>query len=717
MNRRRLVISSAILVLALIGLAIFVSRQRVRRHRVFRRAAPVQKAPAAIPPVEQWTETFSRLEPDDLVELLDAIERQHPDLYNRWSLGYLHARALIENDEDGSKKLAPFLAAGNPLRDLALYHQDTSASRQTLIFSYPDSVYRDEAIDEETEALTDPKALAEFAAKLFPSAPTERRRDLTAHLVEAELRAGNVAGALTRGFALLRGGTMDDPSDRVSRALDRPELVKGMNAEQLSMMGDALENHRHFDRAVAYLSLALRANPKKFDELQFEIGRSWFGDEKYAEARAAYERGANVTKDPKAKATFLFHASRAAQLMGDDVAGERLLTAAIAVPGKFPATTAAITQRIRTRVKQKRFAEAASDLALLRKIAPQDHALVEGSLAYALGNPSARRVTLNAVPPKLLTKSDAEEFGHWLGRGGRRPPEPPRADAVRPYDLPHFPLENPDRGELLMAMGLYDEAVDAIEKKWALTNNREALTRSLALNRAGAARKSIYAAEVLAKRGVSSPLLDELLYPRYFAEFVEEDAKKFGADPALVLAIMREESRFDPRAKSQAAARGLLQFIITTARDIGREVGLVDVDPEDLYDPRIVIRLGAKYVATLSKEFGGNPYRTVAAYNAGPKQVALWTRLQPAPGDEYFVSSINFDETKEYVRKVMKSYARYRRPSKFGVLIPTEMPKLREVWAPRRMSQRYARAVTYTCASRRSGNTTPPFTLGVTSLP
>src|SRR5436189_6272603 len=99
------------------------------------------------------------------------------------------------------------------------------------------------------------------------------------------------------------------------------------------------------------------------------------------------------------------------------------------------------------------------------------------------------------------------------------------------------------------------------------------------------------------------PVVQQLLYPRYFYNFVLEDAKKFGADPTLVLAIMREESRFNPRAKSEAAARGLLQFIITTARDIGREVGLVDLTPEDLYDPRVIIRLGARYVATLSKRF------------------------------------------------------------------------------------------------------------------
>ena len=211
-----------------------------------------------------------------------------------------------------------------------------------------------------------------------------------------------------------------------------------------------------------------------------------------------------------------------------------------------------------------------------------------------------------------------------------------------------------------MAMGLFDEAVDDLPKRYDL------LTRSLALNRGNASRESIREIEVFMSsvpRDYVPQLLPltvrELLYPRYFYDAIAEDAKKYGADPTLLLSIMREESRFDPRAKSEAAARGLLQFIITTANEIGREVGLIDVSPDDLYDPRVIIRLGAKYVSELSQKLGGNRYAVAAAYNAGPHQVALWTRLAPAPGDDCFFSSINFDETKQYVRKVMNSYERY----------------------------------------------------------
>src|SRR5437762_8029904 len=112
-------------------------------------------------------------------------------------------------------------------------------------------------------------------------------------------------------------------------------------------------------------------------------------------------------------------------------------------------------------------------------------------------------------------------------------------------------------------------------------------------------------------------LVRQLLYPRYFYDYIVDDAKHFGADPTLVLSIMREESRFNPRAKSAAAARGLLQFIITTARDVGKAIGLVQVSPEDLYDPKLVIQLGAKYIGDLLSQFERDGYKVAAAYNAG----------------------------------------------------------------------------------------------------
>ena len=64
-------------------------------------------------------------------------------------------------------------------------------------------------------------------------------------------------------------------------------------------------------------------------------------------------------------------------------------------------------------------------------------------------------------------------------------------------------------------------------------------------------------------------------------------------------------------------------------------------------------------VSLAQPQFGDNRYNAAAAYNAGPKQVALWTRMQAAQGNDYFLTAVNFDETKHYVRKVMNSYSKY----------------------------------------------------------
>jgi soluble lytic murein transglycosylase len=777
-------IGVTVVVLLAAVLAIVVVRQRAQRHRIFR-AAPAETRPkppsAELRSPNEWTEQFRELETSgrwsDLADLLGRIEKLNPNEYRSWSLAYLHARALIENNEpaDASAKLAPFLAPGNPFRDLAIYHQAeiddargehaaASRDRQTLIFAAPSSLYRDQAIDEESEHLSrsaNPKPLVDFATRLFPSASTSRRRDLTARIVESTLRAGDANGALTRGVALLQGSTLDDASDRVSRALDQPSLIARLNGAQLLLMGESMQNHRHFDRAVALLSAALRAMPQRREELTFAIGRSYFGNEQFTQAQQTYLRGAASTAVPKWKATFLWHAARAAQLQGDDRTGEQLMTQVIAIPGRFDATGPAVTQRIRTRLKQRRFAEAAADLAFVRKNWPRDHTLVEASLAYALGmlgagNNGAAVVTLNSIPRNLLDRFEPYEIDYWRARAleSSNPPaafaaylnvlratQPThfayfarqRLDApsmqpklqqalatrdaeaarliaagnwvvakqvvtdrillssanhveelkrlagiyqhlpeyanilnLQPEAFPRFPLTTTDRSSLLMAMGLFDEVADTIPHRYPLRPLKSALTQSLALNRGNASKESIFAIEVLMNsvpRDYVPELLPltvrQLLYPRYFYDYITDDAKSFGADPTLVLAIMREESRFNPRAKSEAAARGLLQFIITTARQIGRDVGLVDIDPEDLYDPRVIIRLGAKYISTLSKDFANDHYNVAASYNAGPKQTALWSRLAPAPGDDYFLSAINFDETKQYVRKVMNSYKRY----------------------------------------------------------
>ena len=209
---------------------------------------------------------------------------------------------------------------------------------------------------------------------------------------------------------------MDDAAEHAARTLDRPELRARLTPPQRVLLGTAMLNHRHFDRAVALLGSVPAS-----DDITFSIGRAYYGDEKFAQAQATYLRGAQQAKSAAMKTTFLWHAARAAQLQGNDAGAEQLMTQAIAVPARTASTGAALTQRLRTRLKQRRFAEAAADLAAMRKLFPKDHALVDASLAYAVGmlsagNAGACVVTLNAIPRNLLDKFDPYEIDYWRGR-------------------------------------------------------------------------------------------------------------------------------------------------------------------------------------------------------------------------------------------------------------------------------------------------------------
>jgi soluble lytic murein transglycosylase len=151
------------------------------------------------------------------------------------------------------------------------------------------------------------------------------------------------------------------------------------------------------------------------------------------------------------------------------------------------------------------------------------------------------------------------------------------------------------------------------------------------------------------------------LYPALYRETILREASRRKVDPRLVLAIMRQESGFRPGAKSMAAARGLLQLTIDTAMRYAAHVGLNNLRDEDLYRPETSILLGSEYLADLTRQFPDLPEAVAASYNGGEDNAARWVKRaggQRDPG--VFTAEVGFDETKNYVYKVMANYRAYR---------------------------------------------------------
>lgn len=121
----------------------------------------------------------------------------------------------------------------------------------------------------------------------------------------------------------------------------------------------------------------------------------------------------------------------------------------------------------------------------------------------------------------------------------------------------------------------------------------------------------------------------------------------------FLLAVARQESLFDPRARSSANARGLMQLIHPTAERVARRVGLNEPSTSDLYEPALNIELAGHHLASLLVRYDGRRPLAAAAYNAGERRVDRWIRDASGQWMDVWIESIPFRETRNYVKNVM----------------------------------------------------------------
>ena len=153
--------------------------------------------------------------------------------------------------------------------------------------------------------------------------------------------------------------------------------------------------------------------------------------------------------------------------------------------------------------------------------------------------------------------------------------------------------------------------------------------------------------------------LAEMFYPMPYRDSLNRHAASRGIDPRFVLSIVRQESSYDPRVKSQAAARGMMQFIPSTASQIASQLALGDFNQNDLYTPDVAILFGSQYIRNLNDEFGSGQ-AVAAAYNGSEESVRRWRARARANEVDRFVIEVAKRETKDYVFKVMNNFNAYR---------------------------------------------------------
>ena len=229
---------------------------------------------------------------------------------------------------------------------------------------------------------------------------------------------------------------------------------------------------------------------------------------------------------------------------------------------------------------------------------------------------------------------------------------------------PHEALANS-----LLLLGLYDEALpEFLAARKASAGPDEDYSIAVLSLRAGIPNRAVRFGEQIWKTVPADYVIElaprelaELLYPAPFRGSLMRHTSSRNVDPRLVLSIARQESRFQADAKSIAAARGMMQFIASTANEIATQVNQTNFNQDDLYNADTAILFGSQYLANLFKQFPNQPQAVAGSYNGGADNLARWIARSRANDADRYVPEIGFSQTKDYVYKVMANYWTYHR--------------------------------------------------------
>jgi soluble lytic murein transglycosylase len=235
------------------------------------------------------------------------------------------------------------------------------------------------------------------------------------------------------------------------------------------------------------------------------------------------------------------------------------------------------------------------------------------------------------------------------------PPTAVTADSLPPPDAEV--IATVERGALLERLGLRVEARFEHDR---VSRSAESAPATLQAVAAAFSTRGLTARAYRLATRSGDAALQRLRFPLPQISGFLDEAREAGIDPLLAAALIRQESGFDPGARSAADARGLMQVLPGVGAALAHADGLREWESALLYEPELNLRFGLQHLAVALRRFPSlEP--ALAGYNAGTRAAERWLRLTGAKADpEVYIERIQFAETRDYVRRILRNLAVYR---------------------------------------------------------
>jgi soluble lytic murein transglycosylase len=591
------------------------------------------------------------------------------------------ATAMGVAERHTDSRLAPrALLMGATLAARAGDEAGVQAALARLLDGYPEAREVPEALyllGQSAEARGQRDAAAHAYRELMVLAPTTGWAEGATDRLAVLAASGVTVPALTlaqrvdRAERLLRGGvpkTAADEAERIAGEARDPSII----VRALRVVADGAQRLGRYEAAAKALGLAAtRVAPERQAKLRLE------------EARLLLRAG-------QRDRAFEVLARIAASGADADAAEALWIRARALEDAQRPADATAVYRTLATRYPKREIAGAALwrlGWGAYLKGDPREAAqhwgrLVDtGNRAYRLPalywharatDEGRTRAAAAALYAQVISEAPRSYYGLLaLARAGGAPAgAAPPAAITLPADPTDAVANDPGfaRVDLLRRIGLVESALeeleDVVERATGDTVRLYGFSSAYVRDERYHMALRIFRRHFSALAVSGDPALPrafwEMLYPFGWRSDVVAAAQRAGLDPYLVAAVVREESSYYPRALSRAGARGLMQLMPATARPMAEHRGLAFAGGELLDDPGANLEIGTAFLAGLLQEFK-DPRLAVAAYNAGPARVRQWWQARRTSDLEAWIEQIPFDETRQYVKRVMFSWEEYRR--------------------------------------------------------